>query len=332
MVNTTISGNTMTGKAGNTGTLYGGAYLDDDQQWTNVTMAGNTATGGDGTLIGGLYLESGYEATLKNTIVAGNLPAGSNCAADGTLTSAGHNLSSDTSCPFTQAGDMESTDPMLGPVQNNGGLVPTQALQPGSPAINAGTNNGCPPQDARGEERPIGIRCDIGAYEFSPAGYWLAASDGGVFSFGNAGYYGSMGATPLNKPVVGMASTPDGAGYWLVASDGGIFAFGDAGYYGSMGATPLNKPVVGMASSPDGAGYWLAASDGGIFAFGDATFQGSMGGTTLNQPVVGMASRDSGGYWLVASDGGIFAFGDASYYGSMGGTTLNQPVVGMAAT
>ncbi len=51
----------------------------------------------------------------------------------------------------------------------------------------------------------------------------------------------------LNKPIVGMASTPDGKGYWLVASDGGIFAFGTAGFYGSTGAAVLNKPIVGMA-------------------------------------------------------------------------------------
>ena len=64
-----------------------------------------------------------------------------------------------------------------------------------------------------------------------------------------------MGNKPLNKPIVGIAPTPDGGGYWLVASDGGIFSFGDAGYYGSMGNKPLNKPIVGMAATPDGA--WL---------------------------------------------------------------------------
>jgi hypothetical protein len=95
----------------------------------------------------------------------------------------------------------------------------------------------------------------------------------------------------LNKPIVGMAATPDGNGYWLVASDGGIFAEGDAKFYGSTGAITLNKPIVGMASTPDGKGYWLVASDGGIFSYGDATFFGSMGGTKLNMPIVGMAAE-----------------------------------------
>ncbi len=40
----------------------------------------------------------------------------------------------------------------------------------------------------------------------------------------------------MNKPVVGMAATPDGQGYWLVASDGGVFSFGDAGFHGSAAA------------------------------------------------------------------------------------------------
>ena len=100
----------------------------------------------------------------------------------------------------------------------------------------------------------------------SGKGYWLVASDGGIFTFGDATFYGSTGGLHLNKPIVGMASTPSGKGYWLVASDGGIFNYGDAAFEGSAGATPLNKPIVGMASTPSGDGYWLVASDGGIFS------------------------------------------------------------------
>jgi hypothetical protein len=162
-------------------------------------------------------------------------------------------------------------------------------------------------------------------------GYWLVASDGGVFSYG-APFEGSHGSSSLNAPIVGMASTPDGMGYWLVASDGGVFTYGDAVFYGSHGGSPLNKPIVGMAATTDGKGYWLVASDGGVFAYGDAVFQGSHGGSPLNKPIVGMASNPSGsGYWLVASDGGVFSYGQAAFYGSHGGMPLNQPVVGIAA-
>ena len=65
------------------------------------------------------------------------------------------------------------------------------------------------------------------------AGYWVVASDGGVFAFGDAGFHGSLGELKLNQPIIGMAGTPDGKGYWLVASDGGVFAFGSAGFFGS---------------------------------------------------------------------------------------------------
>jgi hypothetical protein len=81
------------------------------------------------------------------------------------------------------------------------------------------------------------------------AGYWLVASDGGIFAFGDAGFYGSMGAKRLSQPVVGMAVPFGGGGYWLVASDGGIFAFGDAAFAGSMGGHRLVAPMVAMGGS-----------------------------------------------------------------------------------
>ncbi|MGH8297027.1 MAG: hypothetical protein ACRETZ_16255, partial [Steroidobacteraceae bacterium] len=83
------------------------------------------------------------------------------------------------------------------------------------------------------------------AQHLPAAGYRLAASDGGIFTFGDAGFFGSTGAQRLNAPIVGMAATGDGQGYWLVASDGGIFTFGDAGFFGSTGAQRLNAPIVG---------------------------------------------------------------------------------------
>jgi Protein of unknown function (DUF4232) len=133
-------------------------------------------------------------------------------------------------------------------------------------------------------------------------GYWLVAADGGIFTFGDAGFFGSAGNIALNQPIVGMASTPDGGGYWLVAADGGIFTFGDASFFGSAGNIALNQPIVGMASTPDGHGYWLVAADGGIFTFGDAGFFGSTGGGGATQPTVGMASTPNGnGYWTATS-------------------------------
>ncbi len=164
-------------------------------------------------------------------------------------------------------------------------------------------------------------------------GYREAASDGGVFDFGQLQFYGSLGSIALNRPVVGFAPTPLAPGYWEVASDGGVFSFGTAGFFGSTGVIALNKPVVGMAPTPDGRGYYLFASDGGVFTFGDARFRGSTGNLVLNKPVLGGAvTPDGRGYYLFASDGGVFTFGDARFRGSTGNLVLTKPVVGGAVT
>ena len=165
------------------------------------------------------------------------------------------------------------------------------------------------------------------------SGYWMVASDGGIFAYGAARFLGSTGAVKLNMPIVGMAATPTGHGYWLVAADGGIFAFGDAGFFGSTGGMHLNRLIVGMAASPSGKGYWLVASDGGVFSFGDAPFYGSTGAIKLNNPIIGMTRSAAGrGYRMVGSDGGVFSFGDAAFYGSATSAAREKPIAGMATT
>jgi len=162
------------------------------------------------------------------------------------------------------------------------------------------------------------------------AGYWLVASDGGIFSF-NAPFYGALAGWPLRQPVTGITATPSGHGYWIVTADGSVFPFGDAHSYGSLFNVNLNAPIKSLIPGPGGLGYWLYASDGGVFSFGSARFHGSTGAMRLAAPVVGMSSTPSGnGYWLVATDGGIFSFGDAHFFGSTGAMHLNAPVVGMA--
>ena len=129
-------------------------------------------------------------------------------------------------------------------------------------------------------------------------GYWLVAADGGVFTFGDALFYGSLGNLALNAPIVGISATPDGHGYWLVAADGGVFTFGDAPFDGSLGNLTLNAPIVGISATPDGHGYWLVAADGGVFTFGDAPFDGSDAvATTQGAFAVGLAAGP-GGYWI----------------------------------
>ena len=131
-------------------------------------------------------------------------------------------------------------------------------------------------------------------------GYWLVAADGGIFTFGDAAFYGSTGNIKLNQPIVGMASTPDGKGYWLVAADGGIFTFGDATFYGSAANNGIT--ATGIIPSADGKSYSIVSSTGEQFAFGDSTTESP---AVANQSLVGIASSSSGGFYGVTGSGSV---------------------------
>ena len=81
-------------------------------------------------------------------------------------------------------------------------------------------------------------------------GYWLVASDGGIFTYGDARFFGSTGALSLAQPVTAMGSSWTGNGYWLAAADGGVFTFGDGRFFGSAGASPQNGRFVAVARAP----------------------------------------------------------------------------------
>jgi hypothetical protein len=159
-------------------------------------------------------------------------------------------------------------------------------------------------------------------------GAWVVGPDGGIYSFGDATFYGSMGGTRLNRPVVGMAATPSGGGYWMVATDGGIFSFGDARFFGSTGAIRLVEPIVAMAASPTGLGYWMVARDGGVFAFGAAPYLGNpIERSGFAGPARSIVATPSGqGYWVLDSAGGVHGFGDAPVFGG-GIVTGARPAV-----
>ena len=163
--------------------------------------------------------------------------------------------------------------------------------------------------------------------DFTRGGYWLVASDGGIFSFGDATFYGSvpgLGMHPagsglsrsLNAPIVGMVPTVTRHGYFMVASDGGVFAFGDAHFEGSCpGIGGCAGTAVAVMPDHTGNGYWLVTSKGGVYPFGDAAFYGAPLPTTV--PVVdAVATPDGRGYWLAYSNGAVANFGDAGSFGN----------------
>jgi hypothetical protein len=149
----------------------------DDVAIVNSTITDNHALKGGG----GLNSGQGYapvsdrialgRVRLRNSIIAGNTSTAGprNCHVKAqVIESTGHNLDSDSSCFLTAPGDLPARDPLLAPLGDNGGPTETQALLPGSPAIDAGAADGCPQHDQRGVARPQGAACDIGASERVP--------------------------------------------------------------------------------------------------------------------------------------------------------------------
>ncbi|MGH8922421.1 MAG: hypothetical protein ACRD0H_29475, partial [Actinomycetes bacterium] len=173
-----------------------------------------------------------------------------------------------------------------------------------------------------------GLPFGFGPQRSTTNAYRMFAADGGVFTF-NASFRGSAGGVRLARPVVGGASTPDGAGYYLAGADGGVFSY-HAPFRGSLGNVRLNAPIVGMTVDAANGGYWLVGADGGVFTFG-APYLGGTGALRLNQPMVAMSPTPNGaGYILIAADGGVFNYGNAAFAGSLGNVRLNAPVVGGA--
>lgn len=168
LTNVTVSGNAATGGGGaidNLGTL----------NLNNATIAGNTGQAGAGNAGG---IRNTGTVNIRNTIIASNTPV--NCVPTAAFNSQGNNLDSGASCGLAGAGDVSSTDPLLNALADNGGSLQTHALQPTSPAIDAGSvialcaQGGVNATDARGIARPVDgdangtATCDKGAFEFRP--------------------------------------------------------------------------------------------------------------------------------------------------------------------
>jgi len=166
MRNSTVSGNSADGSGG-------GLILDGSGGGGFVAIESSTVTDNSaGDLGGGVYQEGdlSIEAGFRNTIIAGNTATGvaNDCETDGvgTITSKGFNLDSTGSCEFDQGSDLPNTDPLLGPLADNGGPTETHRLLVGSPAIDTGTTDALGAViDQRAVLRPQGAGRDIGAVE-----------------------------------------------------------------------------------------------------------------------------------------------------------------------
>ena len=201
MTNSTVSGNT----AGNN---YGGiaAFGAVNVEVRNSTIAYNDRANSAGVGFNGL-VSSGATVTVVSSIIANN--SEKNCTGtNANWTSQGYNLSSDTTCAFVQASDLQPIDPLFAPLANYGGATPTHALLPGSPAIDTGSNGQCPATDQRLVNRPFdgdgnGVAvCDRGAFE---ARGQIVISDRTVTE-GNAGTTNAVFNVTLSPPATGPVS------------------------------------------------------------------------------------------------------------------------------
>ena len=173
--NSTFSGNSAIYRGGGISVGSGTVSIN------NSTISKNTTT--SGIYGGGGIYNSGAVVTLRNTIIAGNTTSGTgpDCSGGNPINSSGYNLiGNNSSCTFSSTtGDLVGSvaspiNPRLNSLQNNGGSTYTHALGVSSVAINAGNpaapgggGNACLATDQRGTARPVGGRCDIGAYEGS---------------------------------------------------------------------------------------------------------------------------------------------------------------------
>ena len=233
------------------GSVVGGAALDDGTGYYEVDAAGDVAAFGAATCYGSL---TGVRLNQPVVGMAVDRATGGYwlVAADGGVFS--------FNAPFQgSTGSIRLNKPVVGMtatlngtgywlVASDGGVFSFNAPFQGS----TGSLKLNKPVVGMGLDRMTG-------------GYWLVAADGGVFSF-NAPFEGSTGSIRLNQPMVGIAPVSDGSGYRLIASDGGVFSF-NAPFFGSTGSIQLNKPVVGGFNNNSYDGYWLVASDGGLFTF-----------------------------------------------------------------
>ena len=159
--NSTFVGNS----AAAAGPSGGGAYLAGGTGiLMNLTISGNLATG-YGTFLGcggGLSCTTNATVTVRNSIIANSGDFGGDTW--GAFTDAGYNICSDATAKLSATGSLNSTDPLLGPLTDNGGPTLTMVLSNGSPALDA-IPSGFPPVDQRGVMRPQGVAADIGAVE-----------------------------------------------------------------------------------------------------------------------------------------------------------------------
>jgi len=243
--NCTVSGNSAQSYGGGINNVAGLTV-------SNTTFSGNSANFGGSIAIGNPVTVSIGDTVLKAGKMGGNIYNDG-----GTVISRGYNLSSDNGGGYLNGpGDQINTEPLLGPLQDNGGPTLTHALLPGSPAIDAGDPNFTPPpvydQRGPGFSRVVNGGIDKGAFEVQGP---------------------TPTPTPTATPCASVGSWTEQSSYPIatsgqaVASVGGnIYSFGgvanNVAIANAYKYTPVTNTWTPIASLPQPRGWFSAASDG----------------------------------------------------------------------
>ncbi len=354
MTHSTVNGNTATADGGgiassggtvdltnvtlstNTADQGGGLDCAGACTLTNVTVTSNTApSAGDG-----VRQQSGGTITFANTIVAGNLSAGAGeCdGAPANLVSNGYNLSSDTSCDFTAAGDQEDTDPSLGPLQDNGGPTFTHAPPDTSRAVDAGDSSICvgPDNDTdqRGSARPAGVSCDVGSYEAGAVPFCTVTTtaDTGLGSLRNCITYANSNpgitirfdiATPENR-AAGADSwwgiTPASPLPPVTADNIVIDATTQTTNQGDTNSSGPEIEIDGAGAGAAAVGLEIAASSSGNTIRGFAIGNFAVNGILL----LGGSNTVAGNYLGLSADGTTTAANNTNDVAQNGGIRVES--------
>jgi hypothetical protein len=315
---------------GNTASLGGGIFSDGTANVANSTFSGNTASNwgggisaentffvinstflGNTAAFGGSGINNANEGgtvlvVLRNTIMANN--SGGNCL--GPIFNGGNNLDSGTTCGFGFINlSMSNTDPMLGPLADNGGPTQTMKLLAGSPAIDMGDADTCRVSpvsgvDQRGVIRPQGAGCDIGAYEYNgtfwdvPLNYWAWDFVERVYA---AGITGGCGVGPPQYCPEGIVTRAQMA------------VFLERGIHGSSYVPPSVFGSTGFSDvSPTyWAGAWIKqlATEGITGGCGIGLYCPE-GAVTRAQMAVFLLRAEHGSGYAPPAVGGSSGFGD----------------------
>jgi hypothetical protein len=280
LTNDTIAANSVGGPIGAVaggGTLGGGLSTSIAVSVLNSTIDGNAVIGAG---IGGNIEVLAGSLSLENTIVAfGSAASAPNCG--GTVTSTGHNLESSTpsQCGLSSAlGDVIGANPLLAPLQFNGGPTQTQDLLAGSPAIDAGNNNGCAATDQRGIARSLGAACDIGAYEVVPPTVITGPA-------------GAVGATTASVTGTVTANTADASVRFQLGTSTAYGMQSSIQHVGGLTPAPVSASFAGLSPNTTYHYRALASSTDGASFGRDQTF--TTGPTT---PVITNPTQSHGAW------------------------------------